>query len=237
MPAGDRHAQPLELTRCVYVIGCASAAIMAAAAAPFNAVYMLCLFVTFLSVFAHEFLFNPHFDLEPDYIIWKPLLSRIQRYILRRERLSTFHTRVDNRSIRHFCILFTPKQEGDDMTLTSIPDLTVTNNRKGHLAWSSFKIFVFLLVQPCNIPEMKTGLKIRDLPSTEKKLLCWNLVRYSLPQSDQICSIVARSSPLNHFKTELCYFSLIQNVKRRMKVVWPILPILTLKLYATAKSL
>ena len=60
-------------------------------------------------------------------------------------------------------------QEGDDMTFTSIPDLTVTNNRKGHLAWSSFKIFVFLLVQPCNIPEMKTGFKIRGLPSTEKK--------------------------------------------------------------------
>ena len=59
-------------------------------------------------------------------------------------------------------------QEGDDMTLTSIPDLTVANNRKGHLAWSSFKFFVFLLVQPCNIPEMKTRFKIRGLPSTEK---------------------------------------------------------------------
>jgi len=55
------------------------------------------------------------------------------------------------------------------MTLTSIADLTVTNNKKSHLAWSSFKIFVFLLVQPCNIPEMKTGFKIRGLPSTEKK--------------------------------------------------------------------
>jgi len=69
---------------------------MAAAAAPFNAVDMLRLFVTFLSVFALGFLFNPYFDLEPDYIIRKPLLRRIQRYILRREILSTFHTRVDN---------------------------------------------------------------------------------------------------------------------------------------------
>jgi len=43
------------------------------------------------------------------YIIRKPLLRRIQRYILRREILSTFHTRVDNRSIRHFCIVFTCK--------------------------------------------------------------------------------------------------------------------------------
>jgi len=59
--------------------------------------------------FALEFLFNPQFDLEPNYIIRKPLLRRIQRYILRREILSFFHTRVDNRSIRHFCIVFTPK--------------------------------------------------------------------------------------------------------------------------------
>jgi len=63
----------------------------------------------FCCVFALEFLFNPQFDLEPHYIIRKPLLCRIQRYILRREILSTFHTGVDNRSIRHFCIVFTPK--------------------------------------------------------------------------------------------------------------------------------
>jgi len=50
-------------------------------------------------VFAHKFLFNPHFDLEPDYIIRKPIVHRIQR---RREILSTFHTRVDHRSVRHF---------------------------------------------------------------------------------------------------------------------------------------
>jgi len=63
----------------------------------------------FWHVFAHGFLCNPQFDLELNYIIRKPLVHRIQRYIRRREILSTFHTRVDNRSIRHFCILFTPK--------------------------------------------------------------------------------------------------------------------------------
>jgi len=63
----------------------------------------------FCYVFAHEFLFNPQFDLEPDCIITKPILYRIQQYILRREILLTFHTRVDNRSVRHFCIVFTPK--------------------------------------------------------------------------------------------------------------------------------
>ena len=63
----------------------------------------------FCCVFALEFRFNLQFDLEPDYIIRKPRLCRIQRYILRREILSTFHTRVDNRSIRDFCTVFTPK--------------------------------------------------------------------------------------------------------------------------------
>ena len=63
----------------------------------------------FCYVFAHEFFFNPQFDLEPDYIIRKGIRHRIQRYILCREILSTFLTRVDNRSVRHFCIVFTPK--------------------------------------------------------------------------------------------------------------------------------
>jgi len=66
----------------------------------------------FCCVFALAFLFNSQFDLEPDlYIVRKPVLHRIQRYtcILCRETLATFHTRVDNRSIRHFCIVFTPK--------------------------------------------------------------------------------------------------------------------------------
>jgi len=63
----------------------------------------------FCYVFAHEFLFNSQFDVEPDYIVRKPILHRIQWYILRGEILSTFHTRVDNRSIRHFCIVFTSK--------------------------------------------------------------------------------------------------------------------------------
>jgi len=53
----------------------------------------------FCYIFAHEFLFDPHFDLELDYIITKPILHRIQRYILRREILSIFHTRVDRRSV------------------------------------------------------------------------------------------------------------------------------------------
>ena len=57
-------------------------------------------FVVLLAyVFADEFLFNPQFDLEPDYIIRKPLVHRIPRYILRMELLSTFHTRVDRRSL------------------------------------------------------------------------------------------------------------------------------------------
>jgi len=63
----------------------------------------------FCCVFALEFLFNPQFDLESDYIARKLILHRIQLCILHREILSTFHTRVDNRSIRHFCIVFNPK--------------------------------------------------------------------------------------------------------------------------------
>jgi len=42
------------------------------------------------------FRINPHFDLEPDYIIKKPIFQRIRRCNLRREILSTFHTRVDH---------------------------------------------------------------------------------------------------------------------------------------------
>jgi len=67
---------------------------------------MLCLFCY---VFAHEFLLNPHFYLEPDYIIRKGIRHRIQRCNLHREILSTFHTRVNNWSACHFCIVFTPK--------------------------------------------------------------------------------------------------------------------------------
>jgi len=62
----------------------------------------------FRYVFALEFLFNAQFDLEPDYIIRKGIRQRIQQCNLCREILSTFYTRVDNRSIRHFCIVFTP---------------------------------------------------------------------------------------------------------------------------------
>ena len=94
---------------------------------------MLCFF---RYVFAHEFLFNPPFDLEPDYIIRKPLLHRIQRYILRREILSTFHTRVDNRSIRHFCNVFTPKfslplRRSPPKSNTPLPSLTTLTTPNG----------------------------------------------------------------------------------------------------------
>jgi len=62
----------------------------------------------FCYIFAHEFLFNPHFDLESDYVTRKPILHRIQRCILRTEILSTFRTRVDRRSVpwsvRHVAI-------------------------------------------------------------------------------------------------------------------------------------
>jgi len=58
--------------------------------------------VCFVTFFAHGFLFNPHFDLESEYIIRKPIIHSILCYIPHREILSTFHTRVDNRSIRHF---------------------------------------------------------------------------------------------------------------------------------------
>ena len=54
----------------------------------------------FCYVFAYEFLFNPHFNLEPDYIIRRPIVHRILRYIPRGEILSTFHTRVENRSVQ-----------------------------------------------------------------------------------------------------------------------------------------
>jgi len=81
----------------------------------------LCLFCC---VFALEFLFNPQFDLEPDYVIRKPPLCRIQRYILHREILSTFHTRIDNRSIRHFCKLPFTRRRSPAKSKTPIPSLT-----------------------------------------------------------------------------------------------------------------
>jgi len=56
----------------------------------------------FCYVFSHEFLFNPHFDLEHDYIIRKGIRHRIQRYTVRTEILSTFHTRVESISQRHY---------------------------------------------------------------------------------------------------------------------------------------
>jgi len=53
----------------------------------------------FCYIFAHEFLFNPQFDLEPDHIIRKGIRHRIQRCNLHREILSTFHTSMSRLSI------------------------------------------------------------------------------------------------------------------------------------------
>jgi len=50
------------------------------------------------------FLLKPHFDLEPDYIVRKPIKLRFQQYLVHTEILSTFHTRVEYiswRTIRH----------------------------------------------------------------------------------------------------------------------------------------
>jgi len=50
------------------------------------------------------FLINPHFDLEPDYIVRKPIKRRFQRYLVRTEIVSTFHTGVEyisRQTIRH----------------------------------------------------------------------------------------------------------------------------------------
>jgi len=41
------------------------------------------------------FLLNPYFDLEPDYIIRKPMKHRFQRHTVRTEIFSTFHARVE----------------------------------------------------------------------------------------------------------------------------------------------
>jgi len=48
---------------------------------------------------------KPHFDLEPDYIVRKPIKRRFQQYLVRTEIVSTFHTRVEyisRRTIHHF---------------------------------------------------------------------------------------------------------------------------------------
>ena len=46
------------------------------------------------------FLHNPHFDFEPDYVIRKPRKGRFQRYIVRTEIFSTFHTWVEYISVK-----------------------------------------------------------------------------------------------------------------------------------------
>jgi len=50
------------------------------------------------------FLLNPHFDLEPHYIVRKPIKRRFQRYIVHTEIFSTFHAPVKyiyQQTIRH----------------------------------------------------------------------------------------------------------------------------------------
>ena len=83
---------------CVYV--CFAAAKMTAGRQLFSCYRPIAMLRLFCYVFAHEFLFNPHLDLEPDYIIRKPIFHRIQRCNLSREILSTFHTRVDSHTSR-----------------------------------------------------------------------------------------------------------------------------------------
>jgi len=106
--AESKDSARLGLAYASYAIVCCAATKMTAGHTSAATAQSPCC-VCFCYVFAHEFLFNPHFDLEPDYSIRKSIIHRILRYIPRREILSTFHTRVDNRSIRHFCIVFTPK--------------------------------------------------------------------------------------------------------------------------------
>jgi len=81
--------------------------------------------VAFELLHSCTFRVNPHFDLEADYITRKQIVHRIQRYILCREILSTFHTRVDHRSVRHFCIIkYTvefPKNAGNHATSSPFP--------------------------------------------------------------------------------------------------------------------
>ena len=60
---------------------------MVAAQRSIVAVLAMDVLSVFCYVFVHKFLFNPHFDLEPDYII------RIERYSVRTaEILPIFHT-------------------------------------------------------------------------------------------------------------------------------------------------
>ena len=66
---------------------------------PCNDRHVACVVLRFCT-----FLFNAHFDLEPDYITSKAIRRRIQRCNLRRKILTTFHTQVDHRSVRPFAI-------------------------------------------------------------------------------------------------------------------------------------
>ena len=88
---------------------CPAAKCLAAIAIPCMGVLPRCVcFVAFLHL-------NFSSTCQPPIQSWtwlyhmKATPSQNSTYILRREILSTFHTRVDNRSIRHFCIVFTLK--------------------------------------------------------------------------------------------------------------------------------
>jgi len=77
-------------------------------------------------VFVHKFLFNPHLDLEPDYVIRKPIIHRIQWCNLRWEKFSTFHTRVENSSVswsvRHFSIQINGAEFSKNPTIKTMPE-------------------------------------------------------------------------------------------------------------------
>jgi len=86
----------------------------------------------FWYVFADKFFFNSILNLT----IRKGIRRRIQRCNLRREILSTFHTRVYNQWIRHFCIVFTPKlplrlRRSPPKSNTPIPSLTPLTTPNG----------------------------------------------------------------------------------------------------------
>jgi len=67
-----------------------------------GAVFVLLHFFTWISL-------QPPLQSWPDYIIRKEIRQRIQRYTVHTEILPIFHTRVNYRSIRYFCIVFTSK--------------------------------------------------------------------------------------------------------------------------------
>jgi len=113
-------------------------------------------------VFANKFPLQPYFNLEPDYIIRKPIVHRIQRYILHREILSTFHTRVDHRSVRHF---------------TTVNNRTkISKNARNHARNSPFPLrYVdFHLTHEClGPPHSPRSIVIRTFTQTTQQSPHW----------------------------------------------------------------